>query len=57
MARSDPAARALLTEAYTALELPLDPATVGSVSEVRGRPVTFAPNLAGELAVYRFRRP
>ena len=22
-----------------------------------GRPVTFAPNLAGELAVYRFRRP
>ena len=23
----------------------------------RGRPVTFAPNLAGELAVYRFRRP
>jgi methionine biosynthesis protein MetW len=22
-----------------------------------GRPVTFAPNLTGELAVYRFRRP
>jgi lipoate-protein ligase A len=37
----DPAARSLLTEVYAALELPLDPATVGSVSEVRGLPVTF----------------
>lgn len=37
----DPAARSLLKEVYAALELPLDPATVGSVSEVRGRPVTF----------------
>lgn len=37
----DPAARSLLKEVYAALELPLDPATAGSVSEVRGRPVTF----------------
>ncbi|MFL5839352.1 MAG: biotin/lipoate A/B protein ligase family protein [Thermoleophilaceae bacterium] len=37
----DPAARSLLKEVYAALELPLDPATVASVSEVRGRPVTF----------------
>jgi octanoyl-[GcvH]:protein N-octanoyltransferase len=37
----DPAARSLLKEVYAALELPLDLATVGSVSEVRGRPVTF----------------
>jgi lipoate-protein ligase A len=37
----DPAARALLKEVYAALELPLDSATIGSVSEVRGRPVTF----------------
>jgi lipoate-protein ligase A len=37
----DPAARALLTEVYTALDLPLDSATIGSVSELRGQPVTF----------------
>jgi lipoate-protein ligase A len=37
----DPAARSLLTEVYAALDLPLDPATLGSVSEVRGQAVGF----------------
>jgi lipoate-protein ligase A len=37
----DPAARSLLKKVYGALELPLDGATIGSVSEVRGRPVRF----------------
>jgi len=44
----DPAARALLAEVYDALELPLDPSTFGSLSEIRGRPVTFE-ELAAEL--------
>src|SRR4051794_19311269 len=38
----DPASRALLAEVYAALELPLDPATLGSVSELAGRRVAFA---------------
>ena len=37
----DPAARQLLTEAYAALELPLDVGTLGSVSDVAGVEVTF----------------
>jgi lipoate-protein ligase A len=37
-----PQARAVLREVYAALELPLDPATLGSVSEVAGREVGFA---------------
>jgi lipoate-protein ligase A len=45
----DPAARALLKQVYAALELPLVSATIGSVSEVRGRPVTF-DELAHALA-------
>jgi octanoyl-[GcvH]:protein N-octanoyltransferase len=38
---SDPARRALLTQVYGALDLPLDPNTVGSVSEIAGRDVGF----------------
>ena len=41
----DPRARSLLAEVYEALELPLDPATLGSLSELRGAPASF-----GELA-------
>jgi lipoate-protein ligase A len=37
----DPAARSLLTEVYAELDLPLDPNTLGSLSEVRGRAVGF----------------
>jgi lipoate-protein ligase A len=37
----DPVARSLLTEVYAELDLPLDPATLGSVSEVRGHAVGF----------------
>jgi octanoyl-[GcvH]:protein N-octanoyltransferase len=44
----DPSARALLAEVYDALELPLDAATLGSVEEISGRPVSFA-KLAGAL--------
>jgi lipoate-protein ligase A len=38
---ADAATRELLREVYAALELPLDPSTLGSVSEVAGRPVAF----------------
>jgi lipoate-protein ligase A len=41
----DAATRALLTEVYAALELPLEQGTIGSVSEVAGREVGF-----GELS-------
>ena len=41
----DARTRELLADVYAALELPLDPATLGSVPEVAGRPVEF-----GELA-------
>src|SRR3954469_3892129 len=34
-------ARSVLRDVYDALELPLDVATLGSLSEVAGRPVTF----------------
>jgi len=44
----DPAARALLTEVYESLDLPLDPATLGSLSELRGEPLAFG-ELAGAL--------
>jgi lipoate-protein ligase A len=37
----DPAARELLVEIYDVLELPLDPATRGSVGEAAGRDVGF----------------
>ena len=37
----DPPRRALLAEVYAALELPLDPATLGSVAEIAGREVSF----------------
>ncbi len=37
----DEAGRSLLVEVYAALELPLDPATVGSVREASGRDVSF----------------
>ena len=37
----DPAVRSLLTEVYAELDLPLDPSTLGSVSEVRGHAVGF----------------
>jgi len=37
----DERSRELLVEIYAALELPLDPATFGSVSELAGRPVAF----------------
>jgi octanoyl-[GcvH]:protein N-octanoyltransferase len=37
----DEGTRALLAEVYDALDLPLDPATVGSVSELAGREVRF----------------
>jgi lipoate-protein ligase A len=37
----DPAARALLTEVYAALNLPLDMSTVGSLSELLRRRVNF----------------
>ena len=49
----DPAARSLLTEVYAALDLPLDPGTLGSVSEVRGHKVAFdelAPALLERLS-------
>jgi lipoate-protein ligase A len=49
----DVRARELLVEVYAALELRLDPATFGSVSEVRGADVAFddfASALAGRLA-------
>jgi lipoate-protein ligase A len=42
----DTAVRSLLTEVYAELDLPLDPSTLGSVSEVRGHAVGF-----DELAV------
>ena len=45
----DPAARALLAEVYAALELPLDPATLGSVAELTGAEVP-ARDLAERLA-------
>jgi octanoyl-[GcvH]:protein N-octanoyltransferase len=38
---SDSRSRQVLTEVYAALELPLDPRTVGSVSELAGRRVAF----------------
>ena len=38
----NPHSRELLAEVYAALELPLDPATLGSVSETAGRVVPFA---------------
>jgi octanoyl-[GcvH]:protein N-octanoyltransferase len=41
----DAPTRALLTEVYAALELPLEQSTIGSISEVAGRDVAF-----GELA-------
>jgi lipoate-protein ligase A len=44
----DPAARALLGEVYEALALPLEPRTIGSVSELCGREVRF-DELAGPL--------
>ena len=44
----DPAARALLQAVYSKLELPLDVATLGSVSELAGSEVTFE-QLAGAL--------
>jgi lipoate-protein ligase A len=37
----DERSRELLIEVYAALELPLDPKTLGSVSELAGRPVRF----------------
>jgi hypothetical protein len=37
----DTRSRRLLVEVYAALELPLDPATLGSLSELAGRTVTF----------------
>jgi octanoyl-[GcvH]:protein N-octanoyltransferase len=37
----DPDARATLSAVYEALELPLDPSTLGSLSEVAGRAVRF----------------
>jgi hypothetical protein len=37
----DERSRELLAEIYAALELPLDPATLGSVSELAGRRVAF----------------
>jgi hypothetical protein len=37
----DEHSRDLLAEVYSALELTLDPATFGSVSELAGRTVTF----------------
>jgi octanoyl-[GcvH]:protein N-octanoyltransferase len=45
----DLAARALLEQVYAALALPLDPSTLGSVSEVAGRRVGF-DELAGAVA-------
>ena len=41
----DPAVRAALADVYDALELPLDPRTLGSLSECAGRSIAF-----GELA-------
>ena len=38
----DPDGDELLAGVYEALELPLDPATLGSVVEVAGRPISFA---------------
>jgi lipoate-protein ligase A len=52
----DTDARSLLTEVYAALELPLDPATVGSVSEVLGETVGFT-ELADALLRNVERRP
>jgi lipoate-protein ligase A len=49
----DERSRALLAEIYAALELPLDPATLGSVSELAGRRVAFdelAQPLLAQLA-------
>ena len=46
--RPDPEALAVLTEVYAALDIPLDPRTVGSVSELCGREVRF-DELAGPL--------
>jgi octanoyl-[GcvH]:protein N-octanoyltransferase len=37
----DPAARELLAAAYEALELPLNASTLGSVSELAGREISF----------------
>ena len=37
----DPAARATLADVYEALELPLDPRTLGSLSERAGRSIAF----------------
>jgi octanoyl-[GcvH]:protein N-octanoyltransferase len=47
----DTAARSLLAEVYAELDLPLDPSTLGSVSELRGEPVGF-----DELAAALLRR-
>jgi octanoyl-[GcvH]:protein N-octanoyltransferase len=46
---ADRGARDLLVDVYAALDLPLDPGTIGSVSEVAGRALDFA-ELAQPLA-------
>jgi hypothetical protein len=52
LARDD-ASRELLVEVYAALELPLEVATVGSLSELAGRAISFdalADPLAARLS-------